>query len=89
MPCSAGTSFDELYGHCVPHGYNAPVCPANHCKNEAECIVDEDRQFKCVCRKGFKGALCEINIDECVEGGGDAACGGKKKVCLIRKSNAH
>lgn len=80
MPCSKGTYFNEDYGHCVRVGYFPPVCPRNHCKNEASCIMDENDEFKCVCKKGFSGEFCETNINECETEGGNAACAGGKCV---------
>lgn len=76
MPCSTGTYFNEDYGHCVRFGYNPPVCPRNHCKNEAECIMDESEEFRCVCKMGFTGEFCETNINECETAGGYQACNG-------------
>jgi len=76
MPCSPGTFFNERIGNCVRLGYNPPICPRNHCKNNAECIMDEDQEFRCVCQKGFAGEFCEQNIDECVVAGGNSACAG-------------
>ena len=41
------------------------VCQADDCRNNATC-VDIWNEFQCACLNGFKGALCEINIDDCV-----------------------
>ena len=70
MPCSEGTYFNEDYGHCVRDGYNPPICPRNLCKNEAECLLDENEKFKCICKAGFAGEFCEENINECKTAGG-------------------
>ena len=83
MPCSPGTFFNERIGNCVRLGYNPPICPRNHCKNNAECIMDEDQEFRCVCQKGFAGEFCEQNIDECVVAGGNSACAGKKRKAFV------
>ena len=75
MPCSTGTYFNEKLRHCVPEGYDPPSCPDQHCKNDADCIIDEGNNLRCVCKKGFTGELCEVNVDECALGG-HAACAG-------------
>jgi hypothetical protein len=65
MPCSPGTVFNTQQSHCLPIGYEPPICPVGTCQNQADCIIDESKQFKCLCRVGFTGQFCEINIDEC------------------------
>ena len=36
-------------------------CKDNECQNRAQCTPNEDhRSYKCVCRQGFEGDLCEI-----------------------------
>ena len=77
MPCSIGTYFNEKLHHCVPEGYDPPSCPDKHCKNDADCFVDEGNHPRCVCKKGFTGEFCENNIDECLTVG-SVACRGKK-----------
>jgi len=77
MPCSIGTYFNEKLHHCVPEGYDPPSCPDKHCKNDADCFVDEGNHPRCVCKKGFTGEFCESNIDECLAVG-SIACRGKK-----------
>ena len=34
------------------------------CKNDARCI-DSTNGFRCECKAGFSGTLCEENIDDC------------------------
>jgi len=51
MPCSTGTYFNEKLRHCVPEGYDPPSCPDQHCKNDADCIIDEGNNLRCVCKK--------------------------------------
>lgn len=76
MPCSVGTYFNENLNHCVPDGYDPPVCPSRYCENDGECLVDENNLLKCVCKKGFSGDRCEVNIDECLLEGNSACTGG-------------
>jgi hypothetical protein len=72
MLCSKGTEYNVNLKQCVPFGYVPPVCPANHCDNLGQCIIDEDNETKCVCKPGFAGDKCEVNIDDCK---GHNACG--------------
>ena len=60
----------------MPEGYDPPVCPAQYCHNDGECLVDEANLLKCVCKKGFTGDRCQINIDECLTEGNAACAGG-------------
>jgi hypothetical protein len=77
MPCAPGTFFEPEIKFCVPDGWVKPVCPTDLCKNDASCVIDTVRnEYKCICRTGFTGLFCEINIDECALGG-NAACTGK------------
>jgi len=78
MPCPEGTVFNDEMHHCVPEGYEAPKCPDMLCKNDADCLVDEGENFKCICKVGFTGQFCEVNIDEC-ELEGNSACGSEGK----------
>jgi hypothetical protein len=77
MPCAPGTFFDTTIRHCVPEGWTPPVCPIGLCKNQADCIIDEIKnEYKCLCRTGYTGLFCEINIDECALEGNQACAGG-------------
>ena len=82
MPCSPGTIFDATQRHCLPIGYEAPVCPVGTCQNQADCILDESNAFRCLCRIGFTGQACEINIDECASEG-NSACSTYSKILII------
>jgi hypothetical protein len=74
MACSDGTRFNELLGHCVQDGYEAPVCPVGLCFNDGDCFADETGSLGCVCKTGFTGQFCETDIDDCKLNGN--ACGG-------------
>ncbi len=76
MKCSNGTFFNEQLKHCVPEGFTPPECPANQCMNDADCIVDGQNNFHCMCRNGFTGVRCETNVDECALEGNAACAGG-------------
>ena len=65
MPCSPGTIFESSLRHCIPIGWKAPLCPVGTCQNQADCIIDETFNYLCLCRIGFTGKFCEVNIDEC------------------------
>ena len=39
-------------------------CSSNPCQNAGEC-TDRVNSFKCLCKPGFTGDVCEININEC------------------------
>jgi hypothetical protein len=77
MPCSDGTQFNIKLNHCVPLGFDLPTCPSDYCANSAECIVDGYSALKCVCKSGFTGDRCEVNIDECQLEGNQACAGGQ------------
>jgi hypothetical protein len=76
MACSVGTYFNPNLHHCVPEGYEPPVCTANYCFNDGECLLDQYNVLKCLCKKGFNGDRCENNINECEIEGGNQACQG-------------
>jgi hypothetical protein len=81
MPCSPGTVFNTVLRHCIPVGWEAPVCPVGTCMNQADCFLNEFGQPKCNCRVGFTGERCEVNINEC-ELEGDANCQRDGGVCV-------
>jgi len=81
MPCSPGTIFDKNLKHCIPVGWEAPLCPVGTCLNQADCFLNELGSPKCNCRLGFSGERCETNIDECaIEG--NAVCSNQGGVCV-------
>ncbi|XP_041470036.1 fibropellin-1-like [Lytechinus variegatus] len=48
-------------------GVDTSVCYSNPCKNNSNhtvCTASGD-SFECVCPSGFKGQMCEIDINEC------------------------
>lgn len=75
MSCPVGTYFNEKFSHCIPEGYEPPKCPDRYCLNDGDCLVDDNNLLKCVCKNGFSGERCGVNIDECsIEG--NASCKG-------------
>lgn len=40
-------------------------CASSPCKNGASCTSMSNGSFKCNCPKGFKGATCDQDIEEC------------------------
>lgn len=54
-------------------GHNCEFLPceaSNPCENNAVCMEELDQErfpsgFRCLCRRGFSGPRCEINVDEC------------------------
>ncbi|XP_067661184.1 uncharacterized protein [Haliotis asinina] len=44
--------------------FDKDECASNPCYNNATCD-DLIYNFSCICRSGFNGSLCEIDIDEC------------------------
>ena len=39
------------------------ACKTSPCLNEAECVLDELNGYICVCRDGYTGTLCEVDIN--------------------------
>ncbi|XP_064595157.1 mucin-like protein isoform X2 [Liolophura sinensis] len=57
--CKAGFSGD---GHnCI----DVDDCTPNPCKNEGTCGNSKAGHFKCICPAGWRGGVCETDIDEC------------------------
>ena len=40
----------------------------NECQNGGTMIWDPAKTFNCLCKAGYKGDLCETDIDECSKG---------------------
>ena len=82
MPCAPGTVFNAAMRHCAPEGWESPACPVGTCFNNADCVVDEMNQATCLCRVGFTGQRCEVNIDECALEG-NQACAANSKLFFL------
>ncbi|XP_019375881.1 PREDICTED: protein eyes shut homolog [Gavialis gangeticus] len=57
-PFYTGDSCQQRYNPCDPH--------YNPCINNSTCLAQVDGTPLCVCKKGFEGAYCEIDTDECI-----------------------
>ena len=46
------------------------ACVPNPCRNQGTCGLNENVTggFECSCRRGYTGATCEEDVDECQEG---------------------
>ncbi|KAM8705688.1 hypothetical protein ACLKA7_010053 [Drosophila subpalustris] len=52
--------------HCETEVNVHPLCQANPCLNNGACIVPAGSSSPiCECQKGYTGARCEIDTDEC------------------------
>ncbi|XP_071109969.1 agrin-like isoform X1 [Haliotis cracherodii] len=40
-------------------------CKSMPCLNEGACMMQDQRNYQCLCREGFTGLLCEILVDPC------------------------
>jgi hypothetical protein len=41
-------------------------CTNETCSNDGICIqLENENQFQCICKEGFTGKNCEINVDPC------------------------
>uniref|UniRef100_A0ABI7X4T3 Eyes shut homolog n=1 Tax=Felis catus TaxID=9685 RepID=A0ABI7X4T3_FELCA len=78
-PCMNGALCHEssIPGHfvclCPPfytgkfcHQHYSPCDPlSDPCRNNSTCLTLVDGNHYCVCREGFEGEHCEINVNEC------------------------
>ena len=46
------------------------ACVPNPCRNQGTCELNENVTggFECLCRRGYTGARCGEDVDECQEG---------------------
>jgi hypothetical protein len=91
QPCRNNGSCDEVngvYGCVCPRYFIGPLCetldcdPDTNCSGHGYCNRDFDpsnptgvNNSVCLCEKGYDGATCENNIDECRVSGGNELCG--------------
>lgn len=52
--------------HCETEVNLHPLCAANPCLNSGACVVPPgSSKIECNCQKGFVGARCETDMDDC------------------------
>ncbi|XP_059152070.1 uncharacterized protein LOC131938174 [Physella acuta] len=84
--CSAGTMLDNDGRTCIAcsggtWGFN--------CNQTCSCSSGSDHcdaATGCVCKSGYTGALCNVDINECVTG--DLVCNSSTEVCVNLPGNA-
>ena len=65
-PSLAACTYPSSVGTARMGGLVDLKCLEIDCQNGASCVVDDKLQeAKCICRPGFEGELCEVNVDEC------------------------
>ncbi|KAI3385561.1 hypothetical protein SNEBB_008541 [Seison nebaliae] len=69
--CPANTEFDEMKLECV-FGFKRPPSPCNQnkCMNDGKCVEVNAVEYMCLCRTGFTGLDCSVNMDDCQMGVG-------------------
>ncbi|EDS26973.1 notch [Culex quinquefasciatus] len=75
-PCNNGGSCKlktlDDYSCLCAIGYSGKycdkqnLCASSPCRNGGTCTISGGH-FKCVCPKGFKGATCSEDIEECIK----------------------
>ncbi|KAG8193641.1 hypothetical protein JTE90_024006 [Oedothorax gibbosus] len=55
--CFFGMFWDKDENECKED--HAPCIP-NPCLNNGTCFADEEDQFKCSCKQGYEGSVCDI-----------------------------
>nr|KAF6506140.1 hypothetical protein HJG63_007958 [Rousettus aegyptiacus] len=56
-----------FYTGKICHQHYNPCNPlTDPCKNNSTCLTLVDGDHYCVCREGFEGEHCEINVNECL-----------------------
>ncbi|XP_050423737.1 protein crumbs isoform X2 [Adelges cooleyi] len=85
MPCKNNGNCDDIPDHLTGNNFtcscmdgflgatcDTAFCNDNQCQNNGVCKPKES-PF-CECPVGFKGKLCEQNIDDCIENGNQHKC---------------
>jgi Notch 1 len=70
-PCPNGHTYDNSSQKCILLQKTQEVCA---CLNNGECLKNSIGKETCLCKHGFTGLKCEIDIDECALN--DNACNG-------------
>lgn len=60
--CPSGQIFDNSTQKCILLKKTQEICP---CLNDGECLKNSIGKITCLCKSGFTGLNCELDINEC------------------------
>ena len=69
---STASFYDNIQGFS---GARCEVnqCTADSCRNGGDCVNEADR-FRCDCRSGWTGGICDQDVNECDANSGLGPC---------------
>jgi len=67
LPSDKYNNSDKFMQSDTFHHFSiATPCSSRQCKNNGKCLpLYAENDYKCVCKEGFTGKICESDIDEC------------------------
>ncbi|XP_074607749.1 uncharacterized protein LOC141860518 isoform X3 [Acropora palmata] len=67
LPSDKYNNSDKFMQSDTFHHFSiATPCSSRRCKNNGKCLpLYAENDYKCVCKEGFTGKICESDIDEC------------------------
>lgn len=67
LPSDKYNNSDKFMQSDTFHHFSiATPCSSRWCKNNGKCLPSyTENDYKCVCKEGFTGKICESDIDEC------------------------